>query len=77
MPRAERALPIDPMTDPVRILPCPTCRKPVQWAPANKHRPFCSERCRMIDFGSWANETYRIPGEHLEDVSSEGTNTDV
>lgn len=59
------------MTDPVRILPCPTCRKPVRWALVNKHRPFCSERCRMIDFGGWANETYRIPGEPLEDVSSD------
>jgi endogenous inhibitor of DNA gyrase (YacG/DUF329 family) len=27
----------------------------------NPNRPFCSERCRMIDLGAWANEAYRIP----------------
>lgn len=59
------------VNEPTRIVSCPTCRKPVQLTPTNKHRPFCSERCRMIDFGGWASETYRIPGERLEDVSSD------
>jgi uncharacterized protein len=39
---------------------CPRCEKPVQWVPENKFRPFCSERCKNIDFGAWANEEYRI-----------------
>ena len=64
------------MSDPVRILPCPTCRKPVQWSPVNKHRPFCSERCRLIDFGDWADESYRIPGEKFDDVLSEDLRSD-
>ena len=46
-----------------RIYPCPRCRKPVLWDEKNKARPFCSERCQMIDFGSWLNEEHRIPGE--------------
>ncbi len=38
---------------------CPQCRKPVTWN-NNPNRPFCSERCRMIDLGNWADENYRI-----------------
>ena len=59
------------MPEPVRVLPCPTCRKSVRWASTNKYRPFCSERCRLIDFGDWAEERHRIPGQQLEDVMSD------
>ncbi|HEY6188978.1 MAG TPA: DNA gyrase inhibitor YacG [Pyrinomonadaceae bacterium] len=41
---------------------CPTCGKPVNWQD-NPDRPFCSERCKLIDFGKWANEEYRVPEE--------------
>ncbi|MBA2339305.1 MAG: DNA gyrase inhibitor YacG [Pyrinomonadaceae bacterium] len=41
---------------------CPICGKPV--APKdNPTRPFCSERCRLIDFGNWADENYTVPAE--------------
>jgi endogenous inhibitor of DNA gyrase (YacG/DUF329 family) len=40
---------------------CPTCGKPVEWQD-NPWRPFCSERCKLIDFSRWANEEYRVPG---------------
>jgi endogenous inhibitor of DNA gyrase (YacG/DUF329 family) len=40
---------------------CPTCGKPVAWSPQNKFRPFCSERCKQIDLGAWAEEKYAIP----------------
>ena len=40
---------------------CPQCGAPVAWSPASRFRPFCSERCRMIDLGAWANESYRVP----------------
>jgi len=33
----------------------------VEWTESNKFRPFCSERCRLIDLGQWAAEGYRIP----------------
>lgn len=41
---------------------CPNCQKPVAWIETNKHRPFCSERCKLIDFGEWATEKHSIPG---------------
>ena len=44
---------------------CPTCGKPAKWSPENSARPFCSERCRLIDLGQWADESHRIPGEEL------------
>jgi len=60
------------MDQPARIVACPNCRKPVHWSEANRYRPFCSERCRMIDLGAWAEERHRIPAEDVED-SSEST----
>lgn len=38
---------------------CPQCRAEVQWQD-NPNRPFCSERCKLIDLGQWADESYRI-----------------
>ncbi len=42
-------------------VPCPHCGEMAVFAPENKWRPFCSERCKMIDLGAWATESYRIP----------------
>jgi len=42
---------------------CPTCGKQVEWTAENKWKPFCSERCKLIDLGAWADESHRIPGE--------------
>jgi hypothetical protein len=47
-----------------RPLRCPRCGAPVQWQ-GNPQRPFCSERCRLIDLGQWASEGHRIPGEPI------------
>lgn len=58
------------MTDTPRIVPCPTCDKAVKWTPLNPFRPFCSERCKLIDFGEWAGEGHSIPGDNT-DISSE------
>lgn len=56
------------MTDaPARIVLCPTCRARVKWSPGNEFRPFCSERCKLIDLGEWAAEQHRIPGRDQED----------
>jgi len=46
---------------------CPTCGVATTWE-ENQHRPFCSERCRMIDLGRWATEAHRIPGEPAPDA---------
>ena len=45
--------------------PCPTCQRPVEWSAAAKWRPFCSERCRLIDLGAWMAEQHTIPGEEV------------
>ena len=44
---------------------CPTCGKQVEYE-GNTHRPFCSERCQLIDFGAWADEEYALPTESAE-----------
>jgi endogenous inhibitor of DNA gyrase (YacG/DUF329 family) len=41
---------------------CPTCRREIDWA-STPYRPFCSERCRLIDLGAWLSEKHAIPGE--------------
>lgn len=46
-----------------RQIHCPTCGKNTVWSQDNLWRPFCSERCRLIDLGAWATENHRIPGE--------------
>jgi endogenous inhibitor of DNA gyrase (YacG/DUF329 family) len=49
----------------LKKVPCPICKKEAAWRD-NPFRPFCSERCRLIDLGKWASEDYRIPGEKKE-----------
>jgi endogenous inhibitor of DNA gyrase (YacG/DUF329 family) len=44
----------------VRIIRCPACGGPSRYAPDNRFRPFCSERCRNLDLGAWASESYRV-----------------
>ena len=39
----------------------------MEWTPASKYRPFCSERCKTRDLGAWASEEYRIGGGPPED----------
>lgn len=39
---------------------CPRCGEPSTWQ-GNAFRPFCSERCKLIDLGAWANDEYRLP----------------
>jgi len=42
------------------IARCPQCSKEMLWDTTNRYRPFCSERCKLVDLGKWANEDYRI-----------------
>ncbi|MCY4523996.1 MAG: DNA gyrase inhibitor YacG [Halobacteriovoraceae bacterium] len=48
---------------------CPTCRKTLEYY-SSKYRPFCSEKCKMIDLGHWLDESYTIP-EKKEDFPEE------
>lgn len=45
---------------------CRICKKITQWED-NPYRPFCSERCKMTDLGTWASEGYRIAGKKEEE----------
>ncbi|MCL4536400.1 MAG: DNA gyrase inhibitor YacG [Nitrospirae bacterium] len=45
---------------------CPVCKKKTTWE-ENPWRPFCSERCKLIDLGKWASEEYKVPGEEAEE----------
>jgi endogenous inhibitor of DNA gyrase (YacG/DUF329 family) len=53
------------MPSPPRTVACPTCNRPVVWSEDSKWRPFCSERCKLIDLGAWASERHAIPGDTL------------
>ena len=44
------------------LVKCPTCRRELDWQSA-PHRPFCSERCRLIDLGGWLSEQHGIAGD--------------
>ncbi len=57
----------------VAIVDCPTCGAKVPWTEASKYRPFCSERCKQIDLGAWAEEKYVIPGRSEEDEHDAST----
>lgn len=47
----------------IKTVNCPTCQKIVPWTDAQVHRPFCSKKCQLIDFGEWATERHSIPTE--------------
>lgn len=49
----------------VTQLNCPTCQKLIEWSDKFPLRPFCSERCKLIDLGEWASETHKIKGPTL------------
>ena len=57
----------------LKIVPCPACGGQSIYAPSNAFRPFCSARCKNVDFGAWASEGFRLPadaptdGEHFGD----------
>jgi endogenous inhibitor of DNA gyrase (YacG/DUF329 family) len=55
----------------IKRKPCPQCGKPAVWE-GNPHHPFCCERCKLIDLGSWAMESYRIPDRMAMDEDVEG-----
>ncbi len=50
-----------------RIVTCPTCGTAVKWTAGNELRPFCSERCKLIDLGAWAAAEHKIAGDPVND----------
>ena len=57
---------------------CPTCRRKLaaEAAAADAFRPFCSERCRLADLGSWLNGAYRIGSPVTEEDLDQGLPTE-
>jgi uncharacterized protein len=58
------------MTSLSRKVPCPQCGLESVWDAGNRWRPFCSERCKIIDLGAWAAEAYRVPVQEAADPLS-------
>ncbi|HQU79656.1 MAG TPA: DNA gyrase inhibitor YacG [Azonexus sp.] len=56
----------------VRKVRCPQCGGESLWSPENPWRPFCSERCKQIDLGCWASDSYRIPVQEENDGEAGG-----
>ncbi len=50
------------------VLLCPVCKKRTTWE-ENPWKPFCSERCKLVDLGKWVTEEYRI--EEQEEATQE------
>jgi uncharacterized protein len=55
---------------------CPTCGKATE-RKDNPYRPFCSERCKLLDFGRWVTEEYRVPAEKISDQDSVNEEADA
>jgi len=53
---------------------CPNCRRELEWDTTNRWRPFCSERCKLIDLGAWFKEQHAIPGEPAVEPVIDETN---
>jgi endogenous inhibitor of DNA gyrase (YacG/DUF329 family) len=52
------------------VIICPICRKKTTWK-ENPCRPFCSERCKLVDLGKWVSEEYRIKGKEDSEKQTE------
>jgi endogenous inhibitor of DNA gyrase (YacG/DUF329 family) len=54
-----------------RKVRCPQCNAAIIWSMDNPYRPFCSQRCKLIDLGQWATGAYRIPQEERDSGQTE------
>lgn len=57
--------------EPTKIIACPNCKQSVPWTEESKFRPFCSERCRLLDLGAWTDGSRYIAGDRDFDGSNE------
>ncbi|MBI5279448.1 MAG: DNA gyrase inhibitor YacG [Burkholderiales bacterium] len=55
-----------------RIVRCPGCGGDTLYSLRNPYRPFCSARCKGIDFGDWASESFRVPDDTSPDDFANG-----
>lgn len=47
------------------LVKCPNCGRETEYQ-GNDFRPFCSERCKMLDLGAWIEGEYTLPVEGTE-----------
>lgn len=63
----------DPTTPPENFKPrsvrCPACAGLSLYSPANPYRPFCSARCKGVDLGAWASESFKLPDDTPPDAA--------
>jgi len=59
----------------VTIVKCPQCQKAVTWDVNAAWKPFCSERCKLIDLGDWAEANHKIVGESAGSIDSDDINS--
>lgn len=50
---------------------CPECEKQFEYY-TSEFRPFCSEKCKMVDLGHWFNEEYSVPGAPAQIEDDDG-----
>jgi uncharacterized protein len=50
---------------------CPTCGRQIVWSEEFPWRPFCSERCRMVDLGAWLANDRAIPGDEIDPTAGD------
>jgi uncharacterized protein len=55
---------------------CPTCKREIDWS-TSPFRPFCSERCRLIDLGAWLSEQRAIPSDAAAEETESGQSEDA
>ncbi len=56
---------------------CPTCGRPIEWSEVSPFRPFCSERCKLIDLGAWLSEQRAIAGDKPPPESEDDPSTET
>ncbi len=55
---------------------CPTCRQKTDWL-NNPFRPFCSERCKLVDLGAWASEKFVIEGKLDDEADNDASEKEI
>lgn len=46
----------------VKMVSCPHCKTEFNYY-ESEYRPFCQEKCKMIDLGNWLSENYTIASQ--------------
>lgn len=65
-------MPSYPAAQESKIVRCPNCAGDSLFSSGNVYRPFCSERCKNMDFGAWASESFRLPTDAPPDDQTFG-----